>query len=92
MWNETTRKKYDRRYQIYPSDINDEEWKVLESMLPVEQSTGRPRVHSVREIINGIRYVQRYGIPWDAMPKDLPHTVSAMIIGEFWLIRGAFSI
>lgn len=22
--------------------------------------------------MNGIRYVQRYGIPWDAVPKDLP--------------------
>src|SRR3712207_2926925 len=22
--------------------------------------------------MNGIRYVQRYGIPWDALPKDLP--------------------
>lgn len=22
--------------------------------------------------MNGIRYVQRYGVPWDAMPKDLP--------------------
>ena len=22
--------------------------------------------------MNGIRYVLRYGIPWDAMPKDLP--------------------
>jgi putative transposase len=33
---------------------------------------GRPRQHSIREIIKGIRYVLRYGIPWDAMPKDLP--------------------
>lgn len=30
------------------------------------------REHTLREIINGIRYVVRYGIPWDAMPKDLP--------------------
>ena len=22
--------------------------------------------------MNGIRYIQRYGIPWDALPKDLP--------------------
>jgi len=26
----------------------------------------------LREVMNGIRYVQRYGVPWDAMPKDLP--------------------
>ena len=23
-------------------------------------------------VVNGIRYVQRYGIPWHAMPKGLP--------------------
>jgi putative transposase len=44
----------------------------LEPLLPVAQWIGRPRTYSLRDVINGIRYVQRYGIPWDAMPKDLP--------------------
>lgn len=72
VWTEENRSRYDRRGQRYPSDITNDEWMTLEPMLPVAQGTGRPRVHSLREIINGIRYVQRYGIPWDAMPKDLP--------------------
>jgi putative transposase len=33
---------------------------------------GSPRQHMLRQVMNGIRYVLRYGIPWDAMPKDLP--------------------
>ncbi len=81
MWNKENRKKHDRRHQRYPSDLNNEEWQVLEPMLPVAKGTGRPRVHSLREIINGIRYVQRYGIPWDAMPKDLP---PSSICYDFW--------
>lgn len=44
----------------------------MEPLLPVAQGIGRPRTYSLQEILNGIRYVQRYGIPWDAMPKDLP--------------------
>ncbi len=40
--------------------------------LPVPGGTGRPRRYSFRELMNGIRYVLRYGVPWDAMPKDLP--------------------
>src|SRR3712207_9461188 len=64
--------RYDRRDQRYPSDVTDAEWPILEPFLPVAQGSGRPRVHGLREIMNGIRYVQRYGIPWDALPKDLP--------------------
>lgn len=72
MWTRETRAKYERRDLRYPSDLRDTEWEILEPFLPKPARCGRPRQHSVREIINGIRYVLRYGIPWDALPKDLP--------------------
>jgi putative transposase len=72
VWTDENRARYDRRGQRYPSDVTDAEWIILEPLLPVAQGCGRPRVHGLREIMNGIRYVQRYGIPWDALPKDLP--------------------
>ena len=72
VWTDENRARYDRRGQRYPSDITDAEWSILQPLLPVAQGCGRPRVHVLREIMNGIRYVQRYGIPWDALPKDLP--------------------
>ena len=72
VWTDDNRARYDRRDQRYPSDVTDAEWVILGPLLPVAQGCGRPRVHLLREIMNGIRYVQRYGIPWDALPKDLP--------------------
>jgi putative transposase len=72
VWTDDNRARYDRRGQRYPSDLTDEEWTILAPLLPVAQGNGRPRQHVLREVMNGIRYVQRYGIPWDAMPKDLP--------------------
>ena len=72
VWTDDNRARYDRRGQRYPSDLTDAEWTILEPLLPVARGQGRPRVHLLREILNGIRYVQRYGIPWDALPKDLP--------------------
>jgi putative transposase len=72
VWTDHNRARYDRRGQRYPSDVTDADWALLEPLLPVAQGQGRPRVHLLREIMNGIRYVQRYGIPWDALPKDLP--------------------
>ena len=80
-WTDENRPRYDRRGQRYPSDLTNEEWIALEPLLPVAKRIGRPRVHSLREVINGIRYVQRYGIPWDAMPKDLP---PGSICYDYW--------
>ena len=31
-----------------------------------------PREHSLREVLNGLRYVIRSGCPWRLMPHDLP--------------------
>jgi transposase len=81
VWTTMNRGRYDRRGQRYPSDLNNEEWAVLEALLPVASGQGRPRQHSLREIMNGIRYVLRYGIPWDAMPKDLP---PSSICYDYW--------
>ena len=85
VWTAKTRSRYDRRGQRYPSDLTNDEWAILEPLLPVAQGKGRPRQHLLREMMNGIRYVQGYGIPWDAMPKDLPPSsicAFAMIIGD----------
>ena len=54
---------------------------MLGPFLPTPTGTGRPRRYVLREIMNGIRYVLRYGIPWDAMPKDLP---PSSICYDYW--------
>lgn len=81
VWTADNRQRYDRRGQRYPSDITNDEWVILETLLPVAKAKGRPRTHALREVMNGIRYVQRYGIPWDAMPKDLP---PGSICYDYW--------
>ena len=81
VWTDENRPRYDRRGQRYPSDLTNEEWATLEPLLPVAQGQGRPRTHLLREVMNGIRYVQRYGVPWDAMPKDLP---PGSICYDYW--------
>ena|ERR1700759_543718 len=81
VWTPENRGRYDRRGQRYPSDLTKDEWVLVEPLLPVPRGSGRPRRHSLREIMNGIRYVLRYGIPWDAMPKDLP---PSSICYDYW--------
>ncbi len=61
----------------YPSDLTDKEWTILGPLLPGEYEpgpfTGRPRLHSYREITNAIFYIARAGCAWRMMASDLPH-------------------
>jgi transposase len=56
----------------YPWDLTDEQWTVLEPLIPPEKPGGRHREVDMREIINGIVYLNRTGCQWRALPHDLP--------------------
>ena len=57
----------------YPSDLTDEQWAILEPLVPAPrtQRGGRPREVSMREVINTILYLNRSGCQWDMLPHDL---------------------
>ena len=56
----------------YPSDLSDAEWEVIEPLLPNPKGFGHPRTVNLREILNGVFYVQRTGCQWEMLPHDLP--------------------
>jgi transposase len=50
-------------------ELNDEQWKRLEALLPAQKpQTGRPNLDH-RQVINGILWVLRTGAPWRDMPE-----------------------
>jgi putative transposase len=55
----------------YPSDLTDEQWAVIEPLIPVP-TAGRPRTNDMREVLNAIFYLNRSGCQWDMLPHDLP--------------------
>jgi transposase len=55
----------------YPSDLTDEQWAVIEPLIPVH-TVGRPRTNDMREVLNAIFYLNRSGCQWDMLPHDLP--------------------
>ena len=57
--------------KAYQSDLCDGEWSCLEPHLPGPKATGRPKLHSTREILNAILYVVRGGCAWRLLPNDL---------------------
>lgn len=55
----------------YPSDLSNEQWDVIEPLIPTA-STGRPRSVDMREVLNAILYLNRSGCQWDMLPHDFP--------------------
>jgi transposase len=55
----------------YLTDLTDEQWAVLQPLIPQAKPGGRPRKVEMREVINTIRYLNRTGCQWDLLPHDL---------------------
>ncbi|MGW3419499.1 IS5 family transposase [Streptomyces phaeochromogenes] len=51
-------------------DLTDEQWAVLELLLPKGKKRGRPPIWTRRQLIDGIRFRVRTGIPWRDMPAE----------------------
>jgi putative transposase len=58
--------------QGYPTDLNDTEWAQIAPYLPKASSTGAPRKHAWRKIMNAMFYVVKNGCVWRALPHDFP--------------------
>jgi transposase len=56
----------------YPSDLTEQEWTLLEPLLPPSKPGGRPRSTEMREVLNALFYLDRTGCQWRALPKDFP--------------------
>src|SRR5262245_36336261 len=59
------------RTNTYPSDISDEQWALVEPLLPVYPG-GRPRTTPLRDVVDAIFYLLRTGCQWRYLPKDFP--------------------
>ena len=60
--------------KIYPSDLTDEQWAIVEPLIPPAKQSprgGRPREVDMREVLNTIFYLNRSGCQWDMLPHDL---------------------
>jgi putative transposase len=58
--------------QGYPTDLNDTEWAQIAPYLPKPSSTGAPRKHGWRILLNAMFYIVKNGCVWRALPHDYP--------------------
>lgn len=76
--------------KAYPSDINDEEWAFVAPYLTLMNEGAPQRIHSLREIFNGLRWIIRAGASWRMMPHDLPPWEAVYQQTQRWFKAGVF--
>jgi transposase len=72
MWTPKNRPRYNRDRLRYPSDLTDEEWALVERLIPPGKPGGGKRRVKLREVLNGVMYILSTGCQWRYLPKDLP--------------------
>jgi len=86
MWTAENRGRYDRSKLRYPSDLTNEEWALVEPLIP--PGKGNMRRVNVREVMNGVMYILSTGCQWRAIPKDLPPRSTLFDYLDLWSYDG----
>lgn len=74
----------------YPSDLTDEQWQIIAPLLPAAKPGGRPRSVDLREVINGIFYLNRSGCAWRLLPHEFPPWGTVHYYARQWRRNGAW--
>jgi putative transposase len=67
----------------YPSDLLDEQWGIIDRLLPKRLRRGRPPIDR-RQVIHAIFYVLRSGCQWRMLPRDFPNWNTVYGIFRRW--------
>jgi len=73
----------------YDSDLTEEQWQLIEPLLPPPAAVGRREKHPRREIVNAILYVVRTGCAWRLLPREFPPWQTVFWYFKRWRADGS---
>jgi putative transposase len=76
--------------KVYPTDLTDEQWTLIEPLIPPAKQGGHPRTLKMRLVFNTILYVNKTGCQWAMIPKDLAKRSSAFDYFSAWKKDGTW--
>jgi putative transposase len=76
--------------KIYDTDLTDDQWALIEPLLPPAKQGGRPRTVNLRRILNTIFYLNKTGCQWRMLPKDLAKRSSTHAYFTAWQRGGTW--
>ncbi|MFE9413404.1 transposase [Streptomyces sp. NPDC006704] len=68
-------------------DLTDTQWTRLEPLLPVGKKPGRPPIWTRRQLIDGIRFRTRTGVPWRDMREQYGPWARVYDLFRRWQLR-----
>lgn len=74
--------------RIYPTDLTDAQWAILEAAVPQYAGPGRPRSVDLRRVVDGLRYLQRTGCQWRLIPREFPKWQTVRYDFDTWAQDG----
>ena len=74
----------------YNTDISDDEWTILEPLIPAVQPGGRPRFRNMGEIVNAVFYIQRAGCAWRLLAHEFPPWQTVYQYFRTWCSAGVW--
>ena len=74
-----------RARRLYPSDLTDEEWALLEPLLATSEKRGRPLKWPARRVADAVFYLLRSGCAWRMLLREYPPWQS--VYYHFWKWR-----
>ncbi len=74
----------------YPTDVTDEQWKLVEPFLPQAKAGGRPRKTDLREVLNALFYLVRTGCQWRMLPHEFPPWRTCYNYYRAWIDSGTW--
>ncbi|MHB8577375.1 MAG: IS5 family transposase [Dehalococcoidia bacterium] len=76
--------------KAYATDLTDPEYRELEPLLPVPAAPGRPRLHPLRELLDGIFSSVRSGCAWRLLPHEFPPWQTVYHYFRRWRLDGTW--
>lgn len=68
----------------YITDLTDEQWAIIQEILPEQEGVGRRRTVDLRRIIDALLYQVRTGCQWRLLPNDFPPSGTVRYYFDKW--------
>ena len=88
-WTEANQAKYKRTDDCRQNNLTDEEWSLIEPMIPAQGRMGRPRETDPRRVFDAIQYMLASGCQWRLIPACHPPFSTVQNYFYAWSRNGA---
>lgn len=76
--------------KAYSSNLTQDQWQLLEPLIPAAKPGGRPREVEIWDVLNAIFYLLREGCRWRSLPGDFPKWQTVYTYFRNWRVDGTW--